>query len=74
MTFGDFIIYKMTFGDFIICYEHTFLRNIYTKEQINYSSVIKDLQSYYETSQKFIHILIGLISMLNHLISIQMIR
>ena len=57
---------EMTFGDFIICYEHTFLRNIYTKEQINYSSDIKDLQSYYETFQKFIHISIGLISMLNH--------
>ena len=57
---------EMTFGDFIICYEHTFLRNIYTKEQINYSSDIKDLQSYYETFQKFIHISIVLISMLNH--------
>ena len=56
----------MTFGDFIIRYEHKFLRNIYTKEQINYSSDIKDLQSYYETFQKFIHISIGLISMLNH--------
>ena len=57
---------KMTFGDFIIRYEHKFLRNIYTKEQINYSSCIKDLQSYYETFQKFIHISISLISMLNH--------
>ena len=57
----------MTFGDFIIRYEHKFLkRNIYTKEQINYSFDIKDLQSYYETFQKFIHISIGLISMLNH--------
>ena len=57
---------EMTFGDFIIRYEHKFLRNIYTKEQINYSSDIKDLQSYYETFQKFIHISIVLISMLNH--------
>ena len=56
----------MTFGDFIIPYEHKFLRNIYTKEQINYSSDIKHLQSYYETFQTFIHISIGLISMLNH--------
>ena len=56
----------MTFGDFIIRYEHKFLRNIYTKEQVNYSSNIKDLQSYYETFQKFIHISICLISMLNH--------
>ena len=57
---------ERTFSDFIIRYEHKFLRNIYTKEQINYSSDIKDLQSYYETFQKFIHISIGLISMLNH--------
>ena len=57
---------EMTFGDFIIRYEHKFLRNIYMKEQINYSSDIKDLQSYYKTFQKFIHISIGLISMLNH--------
>ena len=56
----------MAFCDFIIRYEHKFLRNIYTKEQINYSSDTKDLQSYYETFQKFIHISIGLISMLNH--------
>ena len=57
---------EMTFGDFIIRYKHKFLRNIYTKEQISYSSDIKDLQSYYETFQNFIHISIGLISMLNH--------
>ena len=54
----------MTFG--IIRYKHKFLRNIYTKEQIIYSSDITDLQSYYETFQKFTHISIGLISMLNH--------
>ena len=56
----------MTFGDFIIRYKHKFLRNIYTKEQINYFSGIKDLQSYCETFQKFIHTWIGLISILNH--------
>ena len=33
---------EMIFGDFLIRYEHTFLRNIYTNEQINYSSDIKD--------------------------------
>ena len=57
---------EMTFDDFLIHYEHKFLRNIYTKEQINYSFDIKDLQSYYKTFQKFIHISIGFISMLNH--------
>ena len=56
----------MAFGNFIIRYKHRFFRNIYTKEQINYSPDIKDLQSYYETFQKFIHISIRLISMLNH--------
>ena len=56
----------MTFGDFIIRYEHKFLRNIYIKEQIDYSSDIKDLQRYFETFQKFVHILIRLISVLNH--------
>ena len=57
---------EMTFGDFKIRYEHKFLRKIYTKDQINYFSDIKDVQSYYQTFQKFIHISIGLISMLNH--------
>ena len=57
---------EMTFGDFIIRYKHKFLRFIYTKEKINYSSCIKDLQIYYETFQKFIHISNGLISMLNY--------
>ena len=37
----------MTFR--IIRYKHKFLRNIYTKEQINYSSDITDSQSYYKT-------------------------
>ena len=37
----------MTFGDFIIRYEHKFLRNIYTKEQINYSSDIKNFSKIY---------------------------
>ena len=57
---------EMTFGNCMVRYEHRFLRNIYTKEQINYSSDIKALQSYYETFKKFIHISIGLISMLNY--------
>ena len=57
---------EMTFGDFTIRYKHKFLRTIYTKEQIDYSSDVKDLQSYYKTFQKFIHISIGLLSMLNH--------
>ena len=39
---------EMTFGDFIIRYEHKFLRNIYTTEQIEQSDNIKNLESFYE--------------------------
>ena len=36
---------EMSFGDFVIRYEHTFLRNIYTDEQIKDSNHLKDLES-----------------------------
>ena len=36
---------KMAFGDFLIRYEHTFLRNIYTDEQIKDSNHLKNLES-----------------------------
>ena len=39
---------EMPFGDFLIRYEHKFLRNIYTNEQIKDSYHLKDLESYYE--------------------------
>ena len=38
---------EMSFGDFIIRYEHKFLRNIYTAQEIYDSHHIKDLESYY---------------------------
>ena len=44
---------KTTFGDFIIRYEHKFLRNICTTEQIQKSDHIKNLQSYYEVFQEY---------------------
>ena len=56
----------MSFGDFVIRYEHKFLRNIYTEEQIKDSHHIKDLQSYYETFEECILICIGLLALLNN--------
>ena len=56
---------KMTFGDFIIRYEHKFLRNIYTTEEIQKSGHIKNLQCYYEIFQEYIQICIGLLALLN---------
>ena len=56
---------KMTFGDFIIRYEHKFLRNIYTTEEIQKSGHIKNLQCYYEIFQEYIQICTGLLALLN---------
>ena len=57
---------KMTFGDFVITYEHKFLRNIYTTEQIKQSDHIKNLESCYEIFQEYIQICIGLLALLNN--------
>ena len=57
---------EMPFGDFVICYEHKFLRNIYTKEQIKDSHHVKDLKSYYEIFELYILICIGLLTLLNN--------
>ena len=57
---------KMTFGDFIIRYEHKFLRNIYTNEEIQKSDHIKNLQSYYEIFREHIQICIGLFALPNN--------
>ena len=56
----------MTYGDFIIRYEHKFLRNICTNEQIENSHHIENIQNYYEIFEKFINICFGLLSMLNN--------
>ena len=56
----------MTYGDFIIRFEHKFTRNIYTYEQIKESYHLEALESYYEIYQKFVAILVGLLSMLNN--------
>ena len=39
---------EISLGDFVIRFEHKFLINIYTNEQIKESYHIKDLESYYE--------------------------
>ena len=56
---------QMTFGDFIIRYEHKFLRNIYTAEQISQSDHIANLKNYYEVFKEYIQTCIGLLASLN---------
>ena len=56
---------KMTYSDFIIRYEHKFLRNIYTTEQIQISDDLKNIESYYEVFKKFIAISTELNSVLS---------
>ena len=46
---------EMTYGDFIIRYEHKFLRNIYTPEELKNSNV-STLQEYYSLYSKLIRI------------------
>ena len=57
---------KMAFGDFLIRHEHTFLRNIYTDEQIKDSNHLKNLESYYEIVEEYIAICVGLLALLNN--------
>ena len=47
---------EMTYGDFVIRFEHKFIRNIYTVEQIKQSDDLKCLENYYKVYQKFISI------------------
>ena len=56
----------MSFRDFVIRYEHKFLRNIYTEEQIKDYHHVKDLESYYEIFEEYILICIGLLALLNN--------
>ena len=57
----------MSFGDFVIRYEHKFLKNIYTNEQIKDSYHLKNLESYYEIFEEYIAICVGLSALLNNL-------
>ena len=47
---------KMSYGDFFIRYEYTFLKNIYSKDELLGAPQIKTLADYYKTYQKFIRI------------------
>ena len=59
---------EVTFGDFIVRFEHKFIKNIYTYEQIKDSHHLETLEKYYEVYQKFVAISIGLLSMFNNYI------
>ena len=47
---------EMTFGNFIIRFEHKFLRNIYTIEQIESSDQINNLKNFHEIFNNYIEI------------------
>ena len=57
----------MTYGHFVIRFEHTFLRNIFSEEQLCSADQIKNLQNYYEFFQRYIQICVGLLALLNSL-------
>ena len=48
----------MSYGDFIIEKEHKFLRNIFSKEEIESSVAIKNIESFHEHFRKFLQIII----------------
>ena len=56
----------MSFGDFVIRFEHKFLRNIYTIEQIQDSGHLKNIERYYPIFMEYIMICIGLLALLNN--------
>ena len=49
---------------FFIKYEHKFLRNVYSKEQLPSSPQIKTLEDYYQAFKKFVKICVSLQSVL----------
>ena len=55
---------EMTYGDFAICFEHMFIRNIYTYDHIKESHHLETSEKYYKIFQKFIAISIDLLCML----------
>ena len=57
---------EISFRDFVIRYEHKFLRNINTNEQIKESHHLKYLESYYEIFEEYIAIFVGLLGLLNN--------
>ena len=55
----------MTFGYFMIRYEHKFLRNIYSNEQLKQSEHIENIKNYYCIFEKYIQICVGVFALLN---------
>ena len=49
---------EMSYTDFYIRYEHKFLRNIYSKEELETSKELKSLKCYYEVFDRFLIIVI----------------
>ena len=50
---------KMYYGDFIVRYEYKFLKNIFSKEELETSEDLKSVSAYYNVFQKFIHFCIN---------------
>ena len=48
----------MSYTDFYISYEHKFLRNIYSKEELETSKELRSLEPYYEVFDTFLTIAI----------------
>ena len=57
---------EMSYADFYIRYEHKFLRNIYTKEELETSKELATLESYYEVFDRFLTVAIMLESAINN--------
>ena len=49
----------MSFGDFVIRFEHKFLKDIYTIEEIQDSDHLKKIESYYSIFKEYIMICIN---------------
>ena len=49
---------KMSYGDFIIEKEHKFLRNIFSKKELEGSKAIKNIESFHEHFCKFLQIVV----------------
>ena len=55
----------ITYGDSVIRFEHTFLRNIFSEQELCSADQIKTLKNYYEFFQRYIQICVGLLALLN---------
>ena len=49
---------EMSYTDFYISYERKFLRNIYSKEELETSKELRSLDPYYEVFDRFLTIVI----------------